>query len=109
MPCSGDSVAYVDAADVQHAVAALGADRPDPRVEGVEVLRRRSERMRGGDAVTVQRTGGMGAHYIRSGAVTPSRPSPLASTMRVASTSHSRARVRSVAGSSPIGSTRQAS
>lgn len=47
--------------------------------------------------------------HIRSGALTPSSPRPLASTTRVASHSESRAAVSGVAGSSPIGSTRQAS
>ena len=49
------------------------------------------------------------AAHIRSGALTPSIPSPLASTCRAASHSASRARCSSVVSSSPIGSTRQAS
>ena len=44
--------------------------------------------------------------YIRSGAVTPSRSRPRANTIRVASTSSSRARCTSVGSSSPCGSTR---
>ena len=57
-----DRVADIHPADVQHAVAALGSHRPDPGVERIEILGRRSERMGGGDAVTVHRTGGMSAH-----------------------------------------------
>ena len=49
------------------------------------------------------------AAAFRSGAETPSRPRPLASTVRVASTSHSRACVNGVAGSSPCGRMRHAS
>ncbi len=51
----------------------------------------------------------VGTTHIRSGAETPSRSSPLASTTRVASTSSSRARCRSDVSSSPRGSTRQLS
>ena len=47
--------------------------------------------------------------YIRSGALTPSRPRPLASTMRVASHSQSRASVSAPGTSSPWGRTRQES
>ena len=48
----------------------------------------------------------VGTTHIRSGAETPSRPRPLASTVRVAATSTSRARCRSAGSSSPSGSTR---
>ena len=47
--------------------------------------------------------------HIRSGAETPSRPNPLAITVRVASLSQSRARWVSVTASSPRGVTRQLS
>ena len=47
--------------------------------------------------------------YMRSGAVTPSSPSPLPSTTRVASHSASRAYVSGPTSSSPCGSTRHAS
>ena len=50
-----------------------------------------------------------GGGYRRSGAVTPSRPRPLARTIRAASASHSRARPVSSSGLSSRGSTRQAS
>ena len=45
--------------------------------------------------------------HMRSGALTPSRRSPLASTVRVASFSHRRVRWASVTGSSPSGTTRR--
>ncbi len=86
-------VADVDATDRQHATDATGGARPDGRVEGQADPRLQHGHRR----------------HIRSGALTPSRPSPLASTTRVASHSQSRARPRSLAGSSPCGSTRQAS
>jgi len=45
--------------------------------------------------------------HIRSGALTPSRASPFASTVRVASFNHNRVRWTSVTGSSPTGVTRR--
>ena len=47
--------------------------------------------------------------HIRSGAETPSSDKPLATTVRVASTSKSRAECNGAASSSPLGNTTQAS
>ncbi len=109
----GHQVGDVVAAQGQAPAAVPGeAERPDGRVQRAQVV--------GGTAVQAlvgelagPRPGGVGTHrrtaYIRSGALTPSSRSPLASTTRVASTSQSRARWVSVGSSSPRGSTRQAS
>jgi hypothetical protein len=96
------------AAEVQLAVDPLSRARPDVRIEGAEMGRRGT----GGGGlldVPVQRSRGVGAHHIRSGALTPSTPSPLRSTVAVAAHSHNRAVVSGVASSSPRGRTRQAS
>src|SRR5690606_23756368 len=56
-----------------------------------------------------QRVLARGHDYIRSGALTPRRPSPERSTCATASLSHSRVRWRSVTGSPASGVTRHAS
>ena len=112
-------VSYGEPAEVQYPVDPFSRLRPDGRIDPVDVLGRRRRR-RLGQHVGVPRPGRMGrsAHdiarslmpgYIRSGALTPSRPRPLASTTRVASHSHSRASVSAPGTSSPCGSTRQES
>jgi hypothetical protein len=87
-------VADVDVADVQHAAHPPGRRRPHAGIEVGRVVWRLNRR---------------GVAHMRSGAETPSRPSPLRTTIWVAVHSHSRARLRSVTGSSPRGRTRQAS
>src|SRR5207237_8910902 len=104
-------IADVKATDGQHAIVApLDRSRPDLWREGVDVGRHLQPR---GSVVSTLGVAGTGrvrvAAHIRSGAETPSRPSPFDSTVRVASTSHSRARCRSVGSSSPTGRTRQTS
>ena len=107
----GDQVAQVDAADLEGAVVGLAGRRgPQQRDEGVDVRggtqpgRARGRSRRRAPAGLVR-----AGHYIRSGAVTPSSRRPLAKTVRVASTSSSRARWIGAGSSSPMGSTRQAS
>ncbi len=81
---------YVAPADLE--LTALGSrDRPGPHVRD----RKRRGRRRVG-----------GHRYILSGAPTPSNPSPVARTWRVASLSHRRVRWTSPTGSSPWGVTR---
>jgi hypothetical protein len=107
---AGGELGHRQAADGEHpgGVPARGA-RPQRRQQRVDVL---GGAQPGGAAVTdlgVQRAGLVRAHYMRSGAETPSRPSPPAMTVRAASLSHSRARISSFSGSSPTGVIRQAS
>ena len=76
---------------------ALGGQRPDLRVQDVQVAGGCGHSP-AGHHVGVPGTGGVGcaAHgYIRSGALTPSRARPLATTVCAASASHSLALVSS--------------
>ena len=59
------NVTYVDTAEVQHAVATLGTEWPDLRVERTEVGRQRRLAMAQRRDVTVQRPGGMRPHRPR--------------------------------------------
>src|SRR6185437_121717 len=95
----------------QDTVDAAGGQRPDGRVEPVDVRGDRA-RVRLGLHVGMARPGGMGvaAHaYIRSGAETPNSARPFARTMRVASLSQARVRLTSSIGSSPLGMMRHES
>src|SRR5205823_14610873 len=99
----GRQIADVHSGQYQRARGVAGqAARPHPAVQSGQIGRGAEDGAgRLGD-VGVQRAGFVGAHgtYIRSGAETPSSPRALASTTRVAAHSHSRAVVRSLAGSS---------
>ncbi len=107
----GDQVAQVDAADLEGAVVGLAGRRgPQQRDQVVDVLGGTQPGRPAGEPVAVRPAGLVRAsHYIRSGAETPSSRRPLANTVRVASTSSSRAAWIGAGSSSPMGSTRQAS
>ena len=94
---------HVDVRDLEPAAAAAAPDRarPQRRDQLVDVGGRAQPR-RAEVALGVQRTGLVRAHYICSGADTPSRSRPRASTVRVASLTHSRVRCRSVISSSAL-------
>ncbi len=109
-------VADVDAGQAHDAVVTAhgvaGPHRGRQRVELGAVARDGAGRVVGGQDVGVTGPGRVGAghgSYIRSGAETPSRPRPEASTVRVASHRARRAVCRGPASSSPWGSTRQVS
>ena len=105
----GREVPHVDASEPYDAVlTTMRAARPYGGRELVQVRGRDMCGPVGRDHIGMPRTGRMRDH-IRSGAVTPSRARPLASTCRVARHSHKRATVASVAGSSPMGRMRTAS
>ncbi len=97
-----------DAADVQGALAgAFDVRGPQLREQRVHVVGDAQPGGAEGGEVAVQHACFVGSHHMRSGAETPSRPSALARTMRVASASHRRATLTG-AGSSPTrGTTRQ--
>ena len=80
--------AHVDPADRERRRRPAGGARPDHRVE-----------------VVVEPQAGHRAGHIRSGALTPSRPRPFSSTVRVARHSSSRGPVVGATSSSPLGST----
>ena len=108
----GDQVGHRHPADGQVTVDLVRRRGPQARHQLVGVVRLAQPGGALEGAVGVRPSGFVGGHrgdYIRSGAETPSRPRPLARTVRVAATSSSRARCRSVGSSSPIGSTRQLS
>ena len=99
-------------ADLKRAGLAAGrAAGPDGWRELIEpggVLGAGTRGLRGYRDAGVEGAGGVDVH-IRSGALTPSMPRPLANTWRAATQSASRARCRSLTSSSPMGSTRQVS
>ena len=95
---------------LQHARAGLGDVRGPQRLDQhVRVCRRHQPGRPAMAGLGVKGARLVGAHHIRSGAVTPSRSRPRAKTTRVASTRRSRARCTSVGSSSPRGRTRQTS
>ena len=107
----GRDIGDGDARDRHHAVVtANGVARPHVRRERQHVGRRQRARRSAAvvDLLGVPGAGGVRDH-IRSGAVTPRMPRPLAMTWRVASHSASRAECRSFGASSPCGRTRQES
>src|SRR5207249_10808185 len=109
----GGKLADVHSGDPDHAVGSpVSVAWPDFRIKPVQFCRG-GRREAGGVAmrvdVRVPRTCWVRHDYIRSGAETPSRARPLASTCRAASHSASRAKVSGVASSSPCGSTRATS
>ena len=100
-----------DTGHPDHSVgAAAEVTRPDIRRQGRHLggVSRSGRRPTPADLLGVPRPRRMDVH-IRSGAEMPRILSPLAITWRVAAHSASRARCRSLAGSSPRGSTRWAS
>jgi hypothetical protein len=105
----GDQVAHIDTADLERTLVVLaGRAGPEQRHELVDV----GELLQPGrsaGSLGVRPAGFVGVHHMRSGALTPSRPRPLASTTRVAATRSRRARWIGAGSSSPMGSTRQES
>ena len=95
-PCSRDQVGQRDSADAEHAVGLGGGLRPEQL--GTSSLGSLGSRSQAGPrrapSACAQPDGcEVGTRHIRSGAETPSRRRPLASTVRVATTSISRARL----------------